>query len=183
MRDRRIHPSSPDAGFGLIEVLIGMVLVLTAALALLGAVAVSARRLTASQDQFIASQRASEAVESVFKARDNRVLTWAQIRNVAGLSGADGGVFFDGPREVREPGADGLVNTPDDGALAQVVKPGPDGLLGTVDDQAVPLFGFTREIEIRDVSLTLRQVRVIVRYRTATGPAEFVLTTYLSVYA
>lgn len=186
MHDLRLPPPPPestDAGFGLVEVLIGMVLVLTAALALLGAVAISARRLTASQDQFIASQRASEAVESVFKARDNRVLTWAQIRNVAGASGADGGVFIDGPREVRDPGPDGLVNTADDGAVAQVVKPGADGLLGTADDQAVPLFGFTREVEIRDVSITLRQVRVIVRYRSATGPGEFILTTYLSIYA
>lgn len=185
MSESQTRPSDAvgDAGFGLIEVLVAMMLLLAAALPLLTATALSARRLTASQDQFIASQRASEAVESVFKARDNRVLTWAQIRNIAGASGTDGGVFQDGALAVRDPGPDGLVNTADDGAVAVVMKPGPDGLLGTADDQAQPLFGFTREIEIRNVTTTLRQIRVIVRFRSASGPGQYVLTTYLSTYA
>jgi len=173
----------PDAGFSLVEVLVAMLLVIAAAMPLMTATALSARRLTASQDQFIASQRAAEAVESVFKARDNRVLTWAQIRNIQGASGSDGGIFQDGPLQVRDPGLDGLVNTADDGAVVQLMKPGPDGLLGTADDQAQPLFGFTREIEIRDITQTLRQIRVIVRYRSANGPGQYILTTYVSTYA
>jgi prepilin-type N-terminal cleavage/methylation domain-containing protein len=172
-----------DAGFTLMEVLVSMVLIAVGAMALAGAVALGARRLTGSQDQLLASQRAAEAAETVFKARDNRVLTWAQIRNVIGGSGTDGGIFLDGPREVREPGADGLANTADDGALAEVIKPGPDGLLGTPDDERTPLFGFTREIEIRDLGPSLRQLRVIVRYRTPSGQAQFILTTYVSQYA
>jgi prepilin-type N-terminal cleavage/methylation domain-containing protein len=172
-----------DGGFTLMEVMVSMVLISVGAMALAGAVALGARRLTGSQDQLLASQRAAEAAETVFKARDNRVLTWAQIRNVAGGSGTDGGIFLDGARDLREPGADGLANTADDGALAEVVKPGPDGLLGTADDERTPLFGFTREIEIRDLGPSLRQLRVIVRYRTPSGQAQYVLTTYLSQYA
>ena len=172
-----------DSGFSMIEVLVGATLLIVGVVALEGALVFGARQLTASQDQLIAGQRAAEAVESVFKARDNRVLTWAQIRNVLGATGADNGVFIDGPRAVRDPGPDGLVNTADDGALAMVVKPGPDGLLGTADDQQTPLNGFTREIEIRDLSPTLRQIRVIVRYRSAVGTAQYVLTTYVSSYA
>ena len=79
--------------------------------------------------------------------------------------------------------SDGLVNTADDGALEEVVRPGADGLIGTDDDQRTLLFGMTREIEIRDLSQTLRQLRVIVRYRSGGGTTEFVLTTYLSAYA
>lgn len=172
-----------DSGFSLIEVLIAMLVMTIGAFALHGAVVMSARKITGSQEQFIASQRAAEAIESVFKARDNRVLTWAQIRNVLGLSGSDGGIFLDGAADVRDPGADGLSNTADDGAVAVVVKPGPDGLLGTPDDISQPLFGFTREIEIRDISATLRQLRVIVRYRTSTGDGQYVLVTYVSAYA
>jgi hypothetical protein len=41
----------------------------------------------------------------------------------------------------------------------------------------------TREIEIRNISTTLRQLRVIVRYRSSIGTQQFVLTTYLSAYA
>jgi prepilin-type N-terminal cleavage/methylation domain-containing protein len=178
-----MHPRrNTDSGFTLIEVMVSMMLIAVGAMALAGAVAIGARRLTGSQDQLLASQRAAEAAETVFKARDNRVLTWAQIRNVVGV-GADGGVFLDGPRDVREPGPDGLANTADDGALAAVIKPGPDGLLGTADDEHTPLFGFTREVEIRDLGPSLRQLRVIVRYRTPSGQAQYVLTTYLSQYA
>jgi prepilin-type N-terminal cleavage/methylation domain-containing protein len=172
-----------NAGFSLIEVLVAMAIMSVGVIALVGAIGLGARRLTGSQDEFIATQRASEAIESVFKARDNRVLTWAQIRNIAGASGTDGGIFQDGPQPVRDAGADGLANTADDGAVAEVIKPGPDGLLGTADDEHVPLFGFTREVEIRDLSANLRQVRIIMRYRTPQGQAQYVLTTYISAYA
>jgi hypothetical protein len=172
-----------DQGFSLIEVMIGMVLLMVGALSLAGGVAVGARRLSSSQDQLLASERAAEAAETVFKARDNRVITWAQVRNVVGASGTDGGVFLDGAQPVRTVGPDGLANTADDGAIEHIIRPGPDGLLGTADDTVTPLNGFTREIEIRDVGGSLRQLRVIVRYRTNLGPQQFVLTTYVSAYA
>ena len=175
--------SGDDSGFTLVEVTIGMLLLMIGVMALAGGVALGARRLTGSQDQLMASQRAAEAAESVFKARDNRTLTWAQIRNVAGGTGADGGIFQDGAQQVRMPGLDGLANTADDGAVVAVIKPGPDGMLGTPDDTSTPLVGFTREIEIRDISVTLRQLRVIVRYRTPQGIQQYVVTTYLSSYA
>jgi type II secretory pathway pseudopilin PulG len=171
-----------DAGFTLIEVLIALIIIIIGVISLAGAVATAARLLTGSQEQLIATQRAAEAIESVFKARDNRVLAWAQIRNVVG-AGADNGVFLDGPRDVRDPGPDGLVNTADDGAVETIVKPGPDNQLGTGDDEVIALFGFTREIEIRDISANLRQIRVIVRFRASTGPTQYVLTTYISSYA
>ena len=41
----------------------------------------------------------------------------------------------------------------------------------------------TREIEIRDVSPTLRQIRVIVKYQSDGAEREYVLTTYVSAYA
>jgi type II secretory pathway pseudopilin PulG len=179
----RAHRTSDETGFTLIEVAVGMVILMIGVLALAAGVVIGARRLTGSQDQFIASQRAAEAAESVFKARDNRTLTWAQIRNVVGGSGSDGGIFLDGAEEIKAPGDDGLVNTADDGDVEDTVTPGPDGELGTDDDVHTPLYGMTREIEIRDISATLRQLRVIVRYQSAQGQQEFVLTTYLSAYA
>lgn len=172
-----------DEGFTLVEVTVAMLCLMIGVFGLAGGIALGARRLTGTQDQLLASQRAAEAAESVFKARDNRSLTWAQIRNVNGGTGTDGGIFLDGARDVRTPGVDGLCNTADDGPIEQIVKPGPDGLLGTADDVHTPLYGFTREVEIRDISQTLRQLRVIVRYRSANGTSQYVLTTYLSVYA
>lgn len=151
-----------EDGFSLIEVFAGMLLLMIGALALAGGVALGARRLTGSQDQLLASQRAAEAAESVFKARDNRTLAWAQIRNVVG-AGADAGIFIDGAQAIRAPGPDGLINTADDGVQIQE--------------------GMTREIEIRDLGASLRQLRVIVRYRSSNGTQQFILTTYLSSYA
>jgi type II secretory pathway pseudopilin PulG len=170
-------------GFTLIEVAIAMMITTVGVLALAGAIAGGAHQLTGSQDQLLAGQRAAEAAESVFKARDTRVLTWAQIRNVNGAGGTDGGVFLDGPTSVKDPGADGLCNTVDDGAVATVVTPGLDGLLGTADDLITPLWGFTREIEIRDINANLRQLRVIVTYHNSRGTQQYILTTYLSSYA
>lgn len=181
-------PRRGDEGLSLIEVMFAMMVLMVGVVGVAASVTLGARRLTGSQDQLIATERAAEAAESVFKARDNRTLTWAQIRNVNGAAG-DGGIFIDGPQDIKQSGADGLVNTADDGALEQVRRPGADGLLGTADDVATPLYGMTREIEIRDVvrggvtSQTLRQLRVIVRYRGESGTEQFVLTTYISAYA
>lgn len=172
-----------DDGFGLAEVMVALLLLLVGVLGVAGGVAVAARRLTGSQDQLFASQRAAEAAESVFKARDTRTVTWAQIKNRNGAGGNDNGIFVDGPQPMRRFGSDGLANTADDGAVEDIVKPGLDGLLGTADDQHVPLVGFTREIEIRDITQTLRRLRIIVRYRNSQGPAQYVLTTFISSYA
>jgi prepilin-type N-terminal cleavage/methylation domain-containing protein len=177
------RPAHRESGYTLIEVLVAIGLVLVGVMGLEGAIAYGVRRLTASQEQLVAGQRAAEAIESVFKARDNRILTWAQIRNVHGVTGGDGGVFLDGPQGVKDSGPDGLVNTADDGALEQIVTPGPDGLLGTADDIKTPLIGFSREIKITDISPNLRQLQVIVRYPTANGQATYVVTTYISSYA
>lgn len=179
---------SNDGGFSLIEVMFAMLVLMSGVLALAGGIALGARRLTGTQDQLLATERAAEAAESVFKARDNRTITWDQIRNVNG-TGGDNGIFVDGPQQIRALGPDGLVNTADDGELEEVLRPGPDGLLGTDDDERTPLIGMTREIEIRPVvvdgiaSQTLRQLRVVVRYRAAGGTEEFVLTTFISAYA
>lgn len=181
-RPARPPSEATSGGFTLIEVCIAMGVVASSALVLAGFIAFSAQGSLGSQNELIASQRASEAVESVFKSRDTRTIPWAQIRNVVGAAN-DGGVFLDGARPIREPGPDGLVNTADDGAPVVVITPGPDGLLGTDDDLHTALTDFTREIEIRDLGQNLRQLRVIIRYRTSSGTRQYTLTTYVSAFA
>lgn len=171
-----------DHGFTLIEALVAMGVTVVGVMSLAMVLAFGTRMLVGGQGQMIAGQRAAEAVEAVFKARDSRVIAWNQIRNVVG-AGADGGIFLDGPRQLRNPGADGLINTADDGAIEEMITPGADGLLGTADDLRTPLDGYTREIEIRDIGPNLRRIRVILRYRSDGGDREYVLTTYVSSYA
>src|ERR1700680_2295312 len=100
-------------GFSLIETVMALG-VLT--VGLMGAAAVITSgmlKVSSSPSDLIATQKAAEAIESVFSARDSHVLVWAQIRNVLGVSGTDGGVFIDGPQPLKLPGPDGLVNTGD----------------------------------------------------------------------
>jgi hypothetical protein len=139
--------------------------------------------LGGANSDLIAREKAAEAIESVYTARDTHIVTWAQIRNVAGASGSDGGVFRDGPRPLTVAGPDGLVNTADDGAIEAMMTPGHDNLLGTDDDVARLMTEFTREIEIRDVGPDLRRIRVIIGYQVATGRREYVLETLISSFA
>jgi type II secretory pathway pseudopilin PulG len=171
-----------DSGFTLIEALVAMSITVVGVMSLAMAMTFSARMLVGGQGQMIAGQRAAEAVEAVFKARDSRTVTWDQIRNVVG-EGEAPGIFLDGPRDIRDPGADGLINTADDGDIEELITPGADGLLGTDDDLRTPLTGYTREIEIRDIGPNLRRIRVIVKYRSDGGEREYVLTTFVSAYA
>jgi len=179
----RARDGGQAAGFTLIEVLFALGILVVGALALGGVLTQGMQAMVNSQSQLIAIEKANEAIETVFKARDTRLITWSLIRNVEGASGSDGGIFIDGPLPVRTSGNDGIVNTADDGAVEEIVNPGPDGLLGTDDDERVPLSVFSREIEIRDVNSTLRQIRVIIKYRVGGGGREYVLLTYISQFA
>jgi len=164
-------------------VLVAISILAVGLLGLAGVLAAGLTRLTTAPSELIARQKAAEAIESVYAARDTRKLTWAQVRNVRGGSGSDGGIFLDGPQPMKSPGADGLVNTADDGAVETLIEPGPDNLLGTADDVSKALSEYTREIEIRDVSSTLRQVRVTVRVTGIRGVRVVVITTLISSYA
>jgi hypothetical protein len=131
--------------------------------------AAAVQEMGASTPMMVAREKAREAVESVHAARDNGgQASWGTIRNVA-----DGGVFLDGAQPIREPGADGLVNTADDGAN----QLGADS--------------FTREIDINTLLLdgtavvnpNLRELRVIVRYRVNQSWRTYTLVTYVSAFA
>ncbi len=177
-----------SSGFTLVEVIVAIAILAFGVLTLVNVFTQGMALMSSSPWEVIAKEKAAEAIESVFTARDTRVLTWARIRNVVGGSGADNGVFLDGPRQLCAPGPDGLVNTADDFAPCQqeaVLYPGPDGLLGTADDQQVPLRLLTREIQIRDVpgNINLRTIRVIVTYNVGRLPRSYVLDTMISSFS
>jgi len=171
-------------GFSLVEALIAVTILAVGLLTMAAAFTTGMRQMTGSNFDFIAREKAAEAIESVFTARDTKTVTWAEIRNVEGETGEDGGVFLDGAQSLTQMGTDGLVNTDDDGdVLESIPLPGPDGLLGNGDDTAMELSAFTREIEIRDLGPTLRQMRVIVRYVVGAETREYIIVTYISSYA
>lgn len=186
---------SSEHGFSLIEVMIASGVL---AVGLLGAVAVlgaGMQKLGSAPTDVVAVQKAAEAIESVFSARDSHKLTWAQLRNVNGAYGNDGGVFLDGAKLLKLPGADGLVNTVDDGVIETVALPGVDQNLGTADDRVIVLSNYDREIIIRDVPNTppgcgtgpdpcaLRSVKVVVTYSDGKARRSYTLTTFISNYS
>ena len=171
------------------ETMIALAVLATGLLATAQVMAFSMGMSKDSGDDLLARQKATEAIESVFTGRDNRKLgvnTWMQIRNVIGETGTDNGVFRDGFLPLTPAGADGLVNTADDGVvLDKIRQPGPDGQLGTVDDVDRYLTNFQRKIEITAVAgnPNLRRIRVTIQYRGEGRTREFVIDTFISAFA
>ena len=161
--------ASSNKGFSLIETVIALGVLVTGVLGAAGVLAAGMKNLSTSPSNVIVAQKATEAVEAVFSARDSHRLTWAQINNVA-----NGGVFLDGPQSLKIAGADGLVNTADDGAIETIDLPG----------RVVTLAGYTREILIEDVpgeNGQLRKITVTIRYSGQILP--YILRTFISTYA
>jgi hypothetical protein len=184
-----------QTGFSLLETAIAIVVLTFGVLALAAILTEGVLHVATVQYHLIAKEKAAEAIESVFTARDTRVLTWAQIQNLA-----NGGVFLDGAQPMNLPGPDALVNTgdenlptagpdgiagnADDGpGLETIVLPGPDNILGNADDELRALTDFTREIQITNLGPNLRQLVVIVRYRVGRLQLNYTLTTLISSYA
>jgi hypothetical protein len=190
----------------LIEAAIAILILSIGVVAVTALFATGLKYMSSSEYTLIARTKAEEAMESVFAARDDQTITWAQIHNVKGQTGSDGGIFLDGPLPINDPGPDGLVGTQDDyvsvnGSVPTpeyIVLPGPDGVYGTNDDVQVPLTRLSREILIRDVNpailvngqpIPLRTLTVIIRDNSTANPASgfpgivlYQIQTYISPY-
>jgi hypothetical protein len=125
-------------------------------------------------------------------------LTWAQLQNVQGASGTDGGIFTDGAQPLTLAGPDGLVDTTDDlSTIESIILPGHDQLLGTADDVTLFLTQYTRTITIRNVlndppgcsaspsaaPCQLRSVTVTITYQSGQRTNSYTLTTFISAYS
>jgi len=175
--------TSSRAGFTLIEALVAMMILTVGLLGLAQAFYLGMRHMSTSSANLIAREKAREAVESVHTARDTRTIRWDQIRNVS-----SGGVFLDGAQSLRNAGDDGLVNTADDVAagIETVRDPGPDGLFGDADDVLTPLAGFTRQIQILEMSPVdpdLRELRVTITFQVGAQRGSYTLRTYVSAFS
>lgn len=175
-------------GFTLIEVLISMLVVTIGLVSLLAVFATAMAATQDAQEDMMAKQLASEAMESVFTARDSSQITWAQINNVS-----NGGIFVDGPTPINFAGADGIVGTADDAlAGAKILTlPGPDGIVGTSDDKQLGLSNFSRTMLISPVinggvaAGDLRTITITVTYITPQFKAvqkNYILSGFISQY-
>jgi type II secretory pathway pseudopilin PulG len=156
---KHIHEES---GFSLVETLISMGVLTVGALGMAAVFAQGLQSTATSPNELVATQKAAEAIESVFSARDARTLTWAQVRNVS-----NGGIFLGTETNMNLAGADGILNTGDTGE--------------TLESDS--LDRFTRQIRITDISDELRTVTVTIRYPAGSSYRTYTLTSYISAFA
>ncbi len=173
------------AGFTLMETLIALFVLAVGVLGLAAMLADALSYMAASQDDFIAQQKAEEAVETIFTAKYNGNITWNQVSNYNSTSSPQG-LFLTGPQPLLQPGPDGLVGSVNDTAALPdyIIYPGADGMLGTADDVNAPLSNFTRTITISAITgeQNLRTVQVVVNYSTGKFTRSFTLNTDISAY-
>jgi len=191
-----------DRGFSLIEVVVAMSILVVGLLGLAQVFYLGMVNASTSSANLIAREKAREAIESVHTARDTRTIAWGAVRNVAGpacpaiaavgaqpavtFTASGGGVFLNGEQQLRQAGADGLVNTADDAAAGPEELPGPNGRFEPADDadaDDVPIQDFWRDITICDVNPDLRQIQVTVRYRVGAQERRYTLVTYISSFS
>ncbi|HUU33187.1 MAG TPA: prepilin-type N-terminal cleavage/methylation domain-containing protein [Vicinamibacterales bacterium] len=170
--------SRSASGFSLVETLVSILILTVGVLGLTQAFISGVQKSTSAPYEVLATQKAAEAIESVFAARDSHIVTWAELRNAA-----QGGVFLNSATAMTTAGTDGILNTSDDGPVETFVYPGPDGFIGTLDDKTLTLDNFTRKIEIVDLSGFLRQITVTVTYPANGQTKSYSVTSLISQYA
>jgi Tfp pilus assembly protein PilV len=148
--------SKGEDGFTLIEVMIAILVMTVGVLAVLASLATAVAATQSAEEDLIARQKALEAMESIYTARNSQQIPFASVANVS-----NGGIFINGSEQMLCAGPDGLVNTADDvacttssgatcpdGGAECMVLPGADGVLGTADDVTMSLGNFSRTISI-----------------------------------
>ena len=174
-------------GFSLLEVMFAMVILAVGLISVLALFASSMATMALAQKDLIAKQKAEDALESIYSARNTGQTTFDSVQNVSSAPG----LFLDGPQPLLDRGPDGLPGTADDDATKpdELVLPGPDGLLGTADDIHLPLLEFKRQIAIVPVLRSggginpdLRQITVTLTYPALNGTRTYRVAGYISRY-
>jgi type II secretory pathway pseudopilin PulG len=177
-----------QTGFTILEALIAVVILSFGILSLAAVYAQGIQVASMTQLDYIAEKKAEEAVETIFAARDSKLLAWTNIRNVTGAGGANDGVFLVGAQALLAAGPDGLYGTADDDAAnpaVVIIGPGPDQILGTGDDVVMSLAGMRRTIAIVDVppSSGLRQITITMTYRAGALARQYTLVSFIGQFS
>ena len=185
---RNVRRGKRQAGFTLLEAMIAIVILSFGILSLAAVYAQGIQVANMTQLDYIAEKKAEEAVETIFAARDSKLLDWTNIRNVTGTGGANDGVFMVGPRPLLAAGPDGLYGTVDDdlaNPTVVIMDPGPDKVLGTADDVVMSLKNMTRTITISDVTgeTGLRQITITMTYTVGAMTRQYTLVSFIARFS
>ena len=173
-----------SSGFTLLETMIALIVLAVGILGLAAMLGDAMAYMQGSQDDFIAQQKAEQAVEAIFTAKYTNSIKWPQVANFNG--GNPQGLFLPGAQVLTVTGPDGLVGSVNDVGAAPdyILDPGPDGKLGTADDVQRPLGNFTRTITITNnpADANLRNVVVTVNYTSGRFKRSYSVTTLISAF-
>jgi prepilin-type N-terminal cleavage/methylation domain-containing protein len=103
-RNQRNLRAAGQSGFTMLEAMIAIVILSVGMLSLAAVYAQGILVANMTQMDYIAEKKAEEAVETIFAARDSKILAWTNIRNVTGAGGPNDGVFLPGPQPLLAPG-------------------------------------------------------------------------------
>jgi len=176
-------------GFTLLETVVAIAVLTFGIVTLLGVFAMAVASTQSIQLDTIARQRATQALESVYTARETAQIQFNQIQNT---SAGGPGIFIGGMVPLTDPGPDGIEDTADDVPPAPIVLPGNTGSVGGANPSTVTisLANFQRQIQINNVTdangnpvNNLRQVIVTIQYPTANGKQRsYTVQALISIY-
>ncbi len=187
MSPNRRH-RNPQSGFTLLEAMIAIVILSFGILSLAAVYAQGIQVANMTQMDYIAEKKAEEAVETIFAARDSKLLAWTNIRNATGSGGGTDGVFLVPPQPLLAAGPDGLYGTADDDTAnpdTVIMGAGPDKILGTADDVVMSLKNMTRTIDIIDVpgESGLRQISITITYTVGSMSRQYTLVSFIAQFS
>jgi type II secretory pathway pseudopilin PulG len=173
-----------QGGFSLIETMIAGLILVVGLVALAGLFGQSLTFLQSTRDDLIAKQKAREALEAVYSARNDATVGFAGIQNTT----SPGGIFLPGFQPMFLAGPNGIVGTlGQTTVLDRQILPGKDGVMNTADDEIIPLSNFQRQIQIQplidatgNVSADIRQISVTVQVTSGRGARNYTVTGYIS---
>jgi prepilin-type N-terminal cleavage/methylation domain-containing protein len=181
-----------ERGFTLLEVLVAMAIMVVGLLSLAYGIGLGLEGVQMSTMDTIAREKAREAMEDVFTARDTATINFTQICNIpTSGSNPNNCLFVNGFTPMYTADSSGLVNTTAaaGGSIETYLVPGPSGVLGGADQpQALPLTGFQRSIQVTPLSSSdgytqLAQVTVTIIYNPLPWKSRTVqVVTVMSPY-
>jgi prepilin-type N-terminal cleavage/methylation domain-containing protein len=189
MRNNKQQKLKNQKGFTLLEAVISMAVVTIGLVGVLAAFAAAIGSTTTVQYDTIARQKATEALESIYTARQTAQLAFAAIQNT---SAGGTGIFLPGMNPLTDPGPDGLDGTVDDVPATPIIVPGYTGSQtgSTPSTATISLNYFQRQIAIGNVTnpdgsinANLRQITVTIQYPGPQGtPRTYTVQALVSAY-
>jgi len=192
--------AAKQGGFTLIEVMIAIAVMSIGLLSVVASIATAIQATQSAQEDLIARQKAMDALESIYTARNSQQVGFSAINNT---TASPPGIFLAGAQPLLCAGPDGLVGTADDvrcttsggvtcpnGGAECWVLPGPDGVLGNGDDVTYSLANFQRTITFSQVRLStgginnnMMAVSISVSYtKDGLPPRTYTVNSLISSY-